>query len=150
MYTNNFMLMALLCRLVRAAHKQGANIVLIQVCILEPWIPLVVFFQIISVCLDQSYWCIPNFRNSLKVITSVRHKERISFKELSPIKTILQLWGKISEILAFVICFAFGVSMPTWGLETLLWFCLRDRGIVDIDIFVHYFVVNILVWMCIM
>lgn len=135
MYTNNFMLMALLCRLVRAAHKQGANIVLIQVCILEPWIPLVVFFQIISVCLDQSYWCIPNFRNSLKVITSVRHKERISFKELSPIKTILQLWGKISEILAF---------------ETLLWFSLRDRGIVDIDIFVHYFVVNILVWMCIM
>jgi len=43
----------LLCRLVRDAHKKGANIVLIQVCILEPWLPLVVFFQIVSVCWDH-------------------------------------------------------------------------------------------------
>lgn len=37
------MLMALLCRLVRAAHNKGANIVLIQVCILKPWMSLAVF-----------------------------------------------------------------------------------------------------------
>lgn len=33
----------LLCRLVRAAHKQGANIVLIQVGILKPKMTLAVF-----------------------------------------------------------------------------------------------------------
>jgi len=47
------MITILLCRLVRDAHKKGARIVLIQVCLLEPWLPLVVFFQIVFVCWDH-------------------------------------------------------------------------------------------------
>jgi len=63
----------------------------------------------------------------LKVITSVRHRERSSFKELSHIRTIPQSSGKIIEKVASVICFLVTACMPLNGLEPY-YAAVRDSG----------------------
>ena len=80
----------------------------------------------------------------MKVITSVRHKEWISFKELSHIRTIPQSSGKIIEKVASVICFLVTACMPLNELEPY-YGVLRGRGTnIGLVFYVHHPVMNLI------
>lgn len=74
-----------ICRLVRAGHSKGADIILLQVCadhIYDCWNSIALNYCIEK--MDFVYF----YRNCLRGITSVKLRGRISFSALSLMRAI--------------------------------------------------------------